>query len=369
MRARPSFGGPRHLAHTTRTRATEDRRGRESWSSGGCRLERGNDLMEVRKIADRLRRGRARGARVPRGLAPFRQSTCAGRPTGSLPGAGARDPRRRPATWRCRACVRGPDLGSELVAGTPRTTPATPHGSSTTSRSTSGASRSPGRRGALPDSRRRSASLLYVSLAATSRRSLRSFGLLLLRFRVAIAAAVTSRDGLPAAARRALLVPAHRQLGARARDPCLRCGVLTLDRGSRWTRRSGSSRSHVLSFTRDSTWIPVLAAGLVRSPLPLAPASDALRDGRRGRAPGAPALQARRSAPFCAVLVNHSGPSQRTRRGRSSRATIRTPLFELVRANVGFLAPRRVVHGASISSAGVLALFAASLWRTGDPAT
>ena len=52
-------------------------------------------------------------------------------------------------------------------------------------------------------------SLLDISLAGYVAALLALFGLLLLRFRLAIAAGVTHRDDLPAAAGRPLVVPAH----------------------------------------------------------------------------------------------------------------------------------------------------------------
>ena len=61
-------------------------------------------------------------------------------------------------------------------------------------------------------------SLLDLSLVGYIAAVLALFGLLLLRFRIAVAATVAAGCGAPAAADAPLVVPAHRQLGSRARD-------------------------------------------------------------------------------------------------------------------------------------------------------
>ena len=77
-------------------------------------------------------------------------------------------------------------------------------------------------------------SLLDISLVGYIAAVLALFGLLLLRFRIAVAATVAVGCGAAAAADAPLVVPAHGQLGARARDVALGAAILALERGLRW---------------------------------------------------------------------------------------------------------------------------------------
>ena len=109
--------------------------------------------------------------------------------------------------------------------------------------------------------------LLDVSLAGYVAAVLAVFWLLLvLRFRLPIAggASRSRRSSLPGPDL-PLRLPADRQLGPGARDRrASRPRSSRCDRGPRWLDRRGPRRSLLLSFTRDSMWIPVLAAGLAR---------------------------------------------------------------------------------------------------------
>ena len=102
--------------------------------------------------------------------------------------------------------------------------------------------------------------ILDLSVAGYVAAVLAIFALLLLRFRLPIAAAVTARHGLPAGAHRPLELSAHRQLGAGARDRGVRLRASSCcDRGPRWLIPWAASIL-VLSLTRDSAWIPIAAA-------------------------------------------------------------------------------------------------------------
>jgi hypothetical protein len=85
------------------------------------------------------------------------------------------------------------------------------------------------------------------------------FGLLLLRFRLPIAAAVAlATVFLPALADHSSY-PLTDSWGLALETAALASGLLVLDRGPRWLIPWAASIL-VLSFTRDSTWIPIAAA-------------------------------------------------------------------------------------------------------------
>ncbi|HEX7254503.1 MAG TPA: hypothetical protein VF236_01110 [Gaiellaceae bacterium] len=101
-------------------------------------------------------------------------------------------------------------------------------------------------------------SLLYVSLAGYVAAVLAVFLLLLLRFRLAIAAAALATLYLPALTHHSSY-PLTDSWGLALQTAALGFAVLALDRGRRWIAPFALAVL-VLSFTRDSTWIPVLAA-------------------------------------------------------------------------------------------------------------
>ena len=201
-------------------------------------------------------------------------------------------------------------------------------------------------------------SLLDLSLAGYVASILAVFGLLLLRFRVAIAAAVTvATIFLPPLTKHSSF-PLTDSWGLALEIVALGAAILALERGLRWLPFWVGAIA-LLSFTRDSTWIPVVAAGWCafryRSRVPVTLFAT-------GLAAALPALLIFQTPvrDLLALLVNHSdvpsNPSWSFIVGHYPRA-----LYELVRANVGFLR-RGEWFTAIYLVGGVLALLAL-VWR------
>ena len=134
--------------------------------------------------------------------------------------------------------------------------------------------------------------------------------------------------------------------------------ILALDRGLRWLPL-WIARDRRCSGSRATARGSRPRGGLVRVPLPLARARDAVRDRRRGGAPGARCSSRRRSG---------AARAARERLGAVGRHVVgvhRQPLprrvVELVRANVGFLR-RGEWYTALFLVGGVLSLLLLA-WR------
>jgi hypothetical protein len=103
-------------------------------------------------------------------------------------------------------------------------------------------------------------SLLDISLAGYLASLLAIFWLLLLRFRLAVAAAVTlATVFLPALVDHSSY-PLTDSWGLALETSAFAAAILTFDRGLRWLPL-WIAPIFVLAFTRDSTWIPILAVG------------------------------------------------------------------------------------------------------------
>ena len=103
-------------------------------------------------------------------------------------------------------------------------------------------------------------SLLDISLAGYVAALLAVFGFLLLRFRLAIAVAVTlATIFLPPLVEHSSF-PLTDSWGLALETSAFAAVILTLDRGRRWLPL-WIGVILLLSFTRDSTWIPILAIG------------------------------------------------------------------------------------------------------------
>jgi hypothetical protein len=101
-------------------------------------------------------------------------------------------------------------------------------------------------------------SLLLISLAGYVAVVLALFGLLLLRFRVAVAAAIAGITALLPPLVDHASFPLTDSWGLALEISALAAALLTLDRGRRWLALWIPIIA-VLALTRDSTWIPILA--------------------------------------------------------------------------------------------------------------
>lgn len=177
-------------------------------------------------------------------------------------------------------------------------------------------------------------SLLYLSLAGYVASVVALFGLLLLRFRVSIAVAVTLATIVLPPLTTHSSFPLTDSWGLALEIAAFAAALLTLDRGLRWLPLWVGVIA-VLSFTRDSTWIPVLAAGWCavryRSRVPVTLFAT-------GLAAALPSLLLFKTPArdLLALLVNHSEPSADTSWSFIASHYPRA-LLELVRSNVGFL--------------------------------
>jgi len=176
--------------------------------------------------------------------------------------------------------------------------------------------------------------LLDLSLAGYVASIVALFGLLLLRFRIAIAASVTlATIFLPPLVHHSSF-PLTDSWGLALETTAFAAALLTLDRGLRWLPMWVGAIV-LLSFTRDSTWIPVLAAGVCalryRSRIPVWLFAS-------GLAAAVPALIAFKAPvrDLLALLVNHSQPPADPSWSFIARH-YPGALWELVRANAGFL--------------------------------
>lgn len=195
-------------------------------------------------------------------------------------------------------------------------------------------------------------SLLDISLAGYIAAILALFGLLLLRFRIAIAAAVTiATIFLPPLTYHSSF-PLTDSWGLTLEIAAFGAAILTLDRGVRWLPLWMVAIA-LLSFTRDSTWIPVLATGWCafryRSRVPVTLFAT-------GLAAALPALLlfATPVRDLLALLVNHSDLPRNTSWSFIASHYPRA-VIQLVRANVGFLR-RGEWYTALYLVGGVLAL-------------
>lgn len=205
-------------------------------------------------------------------------------------------------------------------------------------------------------------SLLLLSLVGYVAAVLALFGLLLLRFRLALAAVLAGAAALLPPLTEHSSYPLTDSWGLALEIIALGAAVLAFDRGLRWLPLWVGAIA-LLSFTRDSTWIPVLAAGFCalryRSRIPVTLFAT-------GVAAALPALLLFRTPvrELLALLVNDSEPSADTSWGFIA-SNYPGALVELVRANVGFLR-RGEWYTALYLVGGVLALLLL-VWR--KPAT
>ena len=103
-------------------------------------------------------------------------------------------------------------------------------------------------------------SLLYLSLAGYVAAVLALFGLLLLRFRLALAAGVAAAAALLPPLTTHASFPLTDSWGLALEIVALGAAMLALRRGLAWLPLWIGAIA-LLAFTRDSTWIPILAVG------------------------------------------------------------------------------------------------------------
>jgi hypothetical protein len=177
-------------------------------------------------------------------------------------------------------------------------------------------------------------SLLDLSLVGYVASILALFGLLLLRFRVAVAGAVAAATVFlhPLATHSSF--PLSDSWGLTLEIVAFAAALLTLDRGLRWLPLWIGAIA-LLAFTRDSTWIPVLAVGWCafryrsRAPVTLF---------ATGIAAAIPALLLFKTPvrDLLALLINHNDVSPDTSWTFIASHYPRA-LLDLIRANVGYL--------------------------------
>jgi hypothetical protein len=209
-------------------------------------------------------------------------------------------------------------------------------------------------------------SLLDISLGGYVAAVLAVFGLLLLRFRLAIAALVALATAfLPPLVHHSSF-PLTDSWGLALEATAFAAAILTLDYGRRWLAL-WIPVILVLSFTRDSTWIPVLAAGWCawrfRS-------RDALWLFGTGVAAALPALLVFRvpAQNLLALLVNDGNIPSDTSWGFIARH-YPGAVVDLIRANAGFLRDGEWYTALYFLGAGLLLVLCLIRQRRRDPVT
>lgn len=201
-------------------------------------------------------------------------------------------------------------------------------------------------------------SLLDLSLVGYIAAVLALFGLLLLRFRIALAAAVAAAAALLPPLTLHSSFPLTDSWGLALEIVALGAAILALERGLGWLPIWIGAIA-LLAFTRDSMWIPIFAVGWCalryRSRVPVTLFAT-------GIAAALPALLlfTTPARELLALLVNDSEPSSDTSLGFIA-GHYPGALVELLRANVGFLR-RGEWYTALFLVGGVLALLLL-VWR------
>jgi hypothetical protein len=196
-------------------------------------------------------------------------------------------------------------------------------------------------------------SLLYVSLAGYVAAVLALFGLLLLRFRLWVAAGVSFVAALLPALTFHSAYPLTDSWGLALMTTALAAGLLTLDRGPRWLAL-WIGAIVVLSFTRDSAWIPILATAWIAYRTRTRIAGALVGTGVAAALP-ALLLFPVSTRELLALAVNDSQPAADASwsfvLGNYPAAVV-----ELVRSNGGFVRDGQW-HTAAYLLAGILLLF------------
>ena len=207
-------------------------------------------------------------------------------------------------------------------------------------------------------------SLLDLSLAGYVAAILAVFGLLLLRFRLAIAAAVALATAFLPPLLHHSSFPLTDSWGVALEATAFAAAILTLDRDRRWLALWVPAIL-VLSFTRDSTWIPVLAAGWCAWRLR---SRSAVWLFGTGVAAALPALLVFRVPVqnLLALLVNDGNVPSDTSWGFIVRH-YPGAVVDLIRANAGFLRDGEWYTAIYFLGAGLLLVLCLLRQRRRDP--
>jgi hypothetical protein len=177
-------------------------------------------------------------------------------------------------------------------------------------------------------------SLLYVSLAGYVAAILALFGLLLLRFRLWVAGAVSFAAALLPALTSHSAYPLTDSWGLALMTTALAAALLTLDRGPRWLAL-WIAAIVVLSFTRDSAWIPILATAWIAYRTRTRIAGALVGTGAAAALP-ALLLFPVSTRELLALAVNHSQPATDAS-WSFIIGSYPAAVVELVRSNGGFV--------------------------------
>ena len=179
--------------------------------------------------------------------------------------------------------------------------------------------------------------ILDISLAGYVAAVLAIFGLLLMRFRLPIAARGHARHGLPAGADVPLELSAHRQLGARARDRGARVAASSCcERGPRWLV-AWAVAILLLSFTRDSTLDPGARGGWLALTLRSRVTWCAARHRRSRQRVPVLLIFAVPMRELLAMMLNEVPAGAGRRPGASSPSATRARSWTCVQADGGFV--------------------------------
>jgi hypothetical protein len=209
-------------------------------------------------------------------------------------------------------------------------------------------------------------SLSYVSIAGYVAAVLALFGLLLLRFRLAIAGAVAAATALLPALSDLAPLPLTDTWGLALVTAALACAVLALTRGPRWLPAWGVAIA-LLAFTRDSTWIPILAVAWCAWRLRSRTAVQLLAVGVAATLPALVLFQ----APLRELLAFAvSGNMQPMPDASWAWIAERYPgaVVELIRSDLGFIRRGEWYTGAFLAG-GVMLLFLVGRRAPADPAS
>jgi hypothetical protein len=207
--------------------------------------------------------------------------------------------------------------------------------------------------------------ILDLSLAGYVVAILAIFGLLLLRFRLAIAGAVALGTAFLPALVHHSSYPLTDSWGLALEAGALACGLLVLQRGSRWLI-PWTLLILLLSLTRDSTWIPIFAAAWLTVTLRSKVAVSLLGTALAVTIP-VTLLFPTPMRELLAQMLNDTMPAPDPSWGFIA-SHYPGAVVDLIRANGGFVRDGAFVSAAYFG-AGLIALFALARGRAASAST